>query len=64
MHEKSAEIKTAPHTVVFITEGAWPNWPAGDWQNLQAFIDDMDALGFAVWSTPAVVYIFTGKVKP
>lgn len=36
-------------------------WPADPPEQLDAFLDDMDALGFAVWRTPSVVYVFAGE---
>lgn len=49
--------------VVFVTANAEAIWTGHEYDDLARFIDDMDALGFAVWVTPRVVYVFTGECE-
>ena len=54
--------KTATPDVVFIGDGGPGEWGGHDLVSLAAFLDDMDALGFATWITPRVVSVFVGRV--
>ena len=50
-----------PHDVVFIGSGLLPVvWTDHTQFDVEAFIDDMDALGFPVWVTPSTVYVYAG----
>ena len=59
----NSKIATPPD-LVFVVEGMddAPIWSGHDWISLERFIDDMDALGFAVWETPTAVYVFVGRI--
>jgi len=56
----SKSATPAAEAVVFVTEGPIAVWTGHDWSDLQDFIDDMKALGFPVWRTPRLVFVFTG----
>jgi len=38
-------------------------WRDHDQPSLDKFLDDMDALGFAVWCTEDRVYVFCGEIE-
>lgn len=65
MPNKSAECK--PYEIVFICAASedWPDiiWPLTYPDNLDRFIDDMTALGFAIWPTPTHIYVYTGETE-
>ena len=52
-----------PPAIAFVVEDErdMPLFYPSDFLNLEHFLDDMHALGFAIWETPACVYIFTGR---
>jgi len=68
MPHRSSAVKRnfylKPQDVVFKGAGLMPVlWTGHDEFDLFDFIDDMEALGFAVWITPTTVYVFTGDVQ-
>ena len=60
-HAVNRDKHDQPQDVVFVTAGQHPIWSGHDFISLEHFLDDLDALGFAVWVTPSVVYVFTGE---
>ena len=60
-----SKIATPP-AIAFVSPdilvGEAPLWTGHTWASLNRFLDDMDALGFAIWETPSIIYIFTGRV--
>ena len=46
--------------VVFVTDGCSAIWTGHNYDDLQAFIDDMDALGFPTWVAGPCLFVFTG----
>lgn len=67
-HDKSKKATPKVPAIAFITaeieelEQA-PLWVGHDLISYLKFIDDMDALGFALLETPAVTYVFVGVQK-
>lgn len=77
MHDDSDKIKAQPRTVVFISGATVPAlkrrightlpilqaaWPAAPSDQIEPFIEDMQALGYAVWRTPTTIFVFAGEV--
>jgi len=52
-----------PPAIAFVVENEAdvPLWRGHDWTTLNRFLDDMDALGFAIWETPSIIYVFCGR---
>lgn len=58
-----SKVATPPPAIAFVVENESdaPLWTGHDWISLSHFLDDCDALGFAVWETPSVIFVFCGR---
>ena len=62
-HQSDKSKVATPPAIAFVVEDERdvPLWSGHDWISLGHFLDDCDALGFAVWETPSVIYVFCGR---
>ena len=62
-HQDHKSKTATPPAVAFVCEHVddIPLWSGHDFISLDHFLCDMDALGFAIWETPSVIYVFVGR---
>ena len=64
MADYSQQINPIIQDVVLVGAGLAPVvWTGHRAFDLLGFLEDMEALGFAIWLTPSAVYVFTGEVE-
>ena len=67
-HDQSKSKSATPADVVFwftpdgLFDPLMTIWTDRDQPSLDSFLEDMNALGFAVWETPTAVFVFVGRV--